>query len=147
MLCASQGQWTITSATSILPAATPRLSSARARRIWLARARARMFCGPAGAIGAVAFMFRSPRWRREAPAAPTSLLHFDECAIAMTAEIKLRRSRGWPRYVSLLTMSLGRAPNGHGERAPEATPARVLGQPRARGSYGGSGLFLLRGDL
>src|SRR5207248_4456637 len=59
-------------------------------------------------------------WRREAPAAPTSLLHFDECAIAMTAEIKLRRSRGWPRHITHPTVSLGRAPQGHVERAPRS---------------------------
>src|SRR5438105_8146605 len=36
----------------------------------------------------------------------------------MTAEIKLRRSRGWPRYITHPTVSLGRAPDGHVERSP-----------------------------
>src|SRR5438309_4686567 len=36
----------------------------------------------------------------------------------MTVRIRLRRGRGWPRYISLLTVSLGRAPEGHVERAP-----------------------------
>jgi hypothetical protein len=35
----------------------------------------------------------------------------------MTAEIKLRRTRGWPQYISLPAMPLGRAQNGHAERA------------------------------
>src|ERR1700730_8770423 len=59
MLCASQGQARVTSATSISSVATLRLSSARARRTWLARSNARMYCG-AGAIVAVAFILTLP---------------------------------------------------------------------------------------
>src|SRR5437899_4805411 len=65
--------------------------------MWLARARARMCCGAAGAIGAVAFMVQpSPLRVAWLPRRATFLLRFDECAIAMTAEINLRMSRGWP---------------------------------------------------
>jgi hypothetical protein len=56
MLWASQGQRRITSATSTSSTATLRLRSARARRTWFARARARMCCGAIVAIGAVAFI-------------------------------------------------------------------------------------------
>src|SRR2546423_3656013 len=77
-----------------------------------------MCCRPAGALVAVAFMSHSLPLASRGSAAPTSVLHFDGCAIAMTAEIKLLRSRGWPRYISLLTVSLGRAPEGHVERSP-----------------------------
>src|SRR2546423_15068006 len=90
-----------------------------------------MCCGPAGALVAVAFMSHSLPLASRGSAAPTSLLHFDGCAIAMTAEIKLLRSRGWPRYISLLTVSLGRAPDGHVERAPRSY-AGASGRSTAR---------------
>src|SRR5438477_10700697 len=108
MLCASQGQWTITSATSTWPNAIRRLSSARARRIWLARARARMCCGAAGAIGAVAFMVQpSPLRVAWLLRRATFLLRFDECAIAMTAEIGLANESRLARYITHPTVSLG----------------------------------------
>src|ERR1700730_3909121 len=60
MLSASHGQSRITSATSTSPVATRRLSSARASRTLFARSRASMYCGLAGAIVAVAFIWHLP---------------------------------------------------------------------------------------
>src|SRR5450631_203443 len=56
MRSASHGRVRITSATLMSPCATRRLSSARANRAWFARSRARMRCGPAETIVAVAFI-------------------------------------------------------------------------------------------
>src|SRR5205823_1470901 len=87
-----------------------------------------------------------PVARREARASATWLLDLTSVRSPWLLRSTANESR-LARYITHPTVSLGRAPNGHVERRLEATPARLLGQPRARGSCGGSGVFLSRRDL
>src|SRR5437588_10828207 len=102
-----------------------------------------MYCGPAGATVAVAFItLQLPRWRRGSPRRATSRLDFDESAIAMTVEINLRRSRGWPGTSPTQRCLWGEPRTVISRALLDAMQARVPGQPRARGSCGGSDFFL-----
>jgi hypothetical protein len=75
---ASHGHSRITAAASVSPTAIRRLSSARARRTSLARSKARMYCGGAGAgaIVAVAFMWALSPLPSRASRRATCLLDF-----------------------------------------------------------------------
>src|SRR2546427_4998282 len=106
-----------------------------------------MFCGSAGATVAIAFMLQASQLRVARIRGAQRSTSFDDCAIAMTAEINLRMCRGWPGTSPTQRCLWGEPRTVISSALLDVTPARMLGQQRGRGFVRWKRLLLVAGGL